>query len=190
MAPAVRAHPGTLAHKEDLWTVRGYLFLSEIRSPQHPTTPRIFESVVYAPAMKASSTSAVSPNRTAKRSRSSRPFRVIVASLAKLKARRRISLSLSTEFRIFGALVVFVGAVTLAGIALDIYLHPPGPSEVGTATVVFSGEGRFSGIVGTDSNNYTIKATSPATVKVPYSLEDYVIADVAPVENSDRYPSG
>jgi hypothetical protein len=74
--------------------------------------------------------------------------------------------------------VLFVGAITVGFIALDIYLHPPGAEEVGTATIHISGEGRFSGIVGADSTNYTIEAISPATVKVPYSLEDYVVADV------------
>jgi hypothetical protein len=87
-------------------------------------------------------------------------------------------LTSSAEFRIFTAAVLFVGAITVGFIALDIYLHPPGHEEVGTATIHISGEGRFSGIVGTDSTNYTIEATSPATVKVPYSLEDYVVADV------------
>jgi hypothetical protein len=83
----------------------------------------------------------------------------------------------SAEFRIFGALVVLVGVIVVGFIGLDIYLHPPGPEQVETATVAILGEGRFSGIVGTDTN-YTIEATAPATVNVAYSLEDYVIADV------------
>ena len=77
-----------------------------------------------------------------------------------------------------GALVLFVGVGVMGLLALDIYLHPAGPEQVGTATIFISGTSRFSGIVGTDTNHYTIEATAPATVKVPYSLEDYVVADI------------
>jgi hypothetical protein len=85
---------------------------------------------------------------------------------------------LTTEFKIFSALVLLVGAVAVGAVALDIYLHPPGPEQVGTATIAISGTGRFSGVVGTDRTNYTIEAEAPATLKVPYSLAEYVIADV------------
>jgi hypothetical protein len=92
----------------------------------------------------------------------------------------------SAEAKVFGALVVLVGAIVVAFIGLESYLHPPGPKQVGTATIAILGEGRFSGVVGTSGTHYTIEATSPATVKVPYSLADYVIADVAALGSLDR----
>jgi hypothetical protein len=86
--------------------------------------------------------------------------------------------AISSESKVFGALVLLVGAAVVGVVAYDIYLHPPGPEQVGVATIVISGEGRFNGEVGTVANLYTIEATSPATVKVPYSLADYVVADI------------
>jgi uncharacterized phage protein gp47/JayE len=97
-----------------------------------------------------------------------------VAAATKLRAR----VAISSESKVFGALVLLVGAVVVGVVAYDIYLHPPGPEQVGVATIVISGEGRFNGEVGTEANLYTIEATSPATVKVPYSLADYVVADI------------
>jgi hypothetical protein len=64
-----------------------------------------------------------------------------VAAATKLRAR----MAISSESKVFGALVLLVGAAVVGVVAYDIYLHPPGPEQVGVATIVISGEGRFRG---------------------------------------------
>lgn len=78
----------------------------------------------------------------------------------------------------FGALVLLVGTIVVVAVAYGIHVNAPGPTQVGTATITISGHARFSGVVGTDTENYTFEATAPATVKVPYSGADLVVANV------------
>ena len=82
------------------------------------------------------------------------------------------------------ALVLFIGALVVAVIAYDIYLHPVDPNPVGTATIEISGtEGiHFQGTVGTESDEYTLEGRTPVTFKTPYRRADYVTADISPAE--------
>jgi hypothetical protein len=84
----------------------------------------------------------------------------------------------TAEFRLFTALTFFVAISVVAIVAYDIYLHPPDPKPVGTATIEISGTGHFQGTVGTAENTYTIEGRAPVTVKVPYRRADYVVADI------------
>jgi hypothetical protein len=86
------------------------------------------------------------------------------------------------------ALMVFVGALVIAVVGYDIYLHPPDPSPVGTATIEISGtEGiRFRGTVGIESAEYTLEGETPVTFTTPYRRADYVTANISPVEESGQ----
>jgi hypothetical protein len=85
---------------------------------------------------------------------------------------------LSTEFKIFTAITIFIGMIVVAGVALDIYLHPPDPEPVGTAIIKVSGDSRFTGTVGTVRDQHGIKGTTPVALTVPYRKADYVMAEV------------
>ena len=73
---------------------------------------------------------------------------------------------------------MLIGAVVLGGVALDIYLHPPGPKQVGTATVQILGTARFRGEVGISGDTLTIEAKAPVSVEVPFARADYVVAQM------------
>jgi hypothetical protein len=85
---------------------------------------------------------------------------------------------LSTEFKIFTAITIFIGMIVVAGVALDIYLHPPDPEPVGTAIIKVSGDSRFTGTVGTVRDQHGIKGTTPVALTVPYRKADYVMAEI------------
>lgn len=95
---------------------------------------------------------------------------------------------MTTESRVFGALVLLVGVVVVAVVAYDIYLHPPDPNPVGTAIIEISGtEGvRFRGTVGTESDEYTLEGRTPVTFTTPYRRADYVTADISPAEEGGQ----
>jgi hypothetical protein len=84
----------------------------------------------------------------------------------------------TAEFKVFTALTLFVAISVVAIVAYDIYMHPPDPNPVGTATIKISGTAHFQGDVGTVANTYTIEGRAPVTVKVPYRRADYVVADI------------
>lgn len=92
---------------------------------------------------------------------------------------------LTAESKLFGLLVLLVGAIVMAGVAWDIYVHPPDPEPVGTAKIVVSGtEGiAFRGTVGTVRDEHEIEGRTPLTFSVPYRRADYVTASVEPVED-------
>jgi len=94
----------------------------------------------------------------------------------------------TTESRVFGALVLLVGVVVVAVVAYDIYLHPPDPNPVGTAIIEISGtEGiRFRGTVGTEREEYTLEGRTPVTFTTPYRRADYVTADISPAEEGGQ----
>jgi hypothetical protein len=88
---------------------------------------------------------------------------------------------LTTEAKLFAALTVFVGVIVVAAVGYDIYLHPAEPQPLEKPAVIeISGTGRFHGVVGTTrrGGTYTIEGGAPATVKVPYALADFVVANV------------
>lgn len=91
---------------------------------------------------------------------------------------------LTAESKMFGFLVLLVGAIVVAGVAWDIYLHPPDPDPVGTARIVVSGtEGiAFRGTVGTVRDEHEIEGRTPLKFSVPYRRADYVAASVESVE--------
>jgi hypothetical protein len=93
-------------------------------------------------------------------------------------------LGMSPEFKVFSGLVLLVGAIVVAGVAWDIYLHPPDPEPVGTAQIVVSGtEGvAFRGTVGTVRDEHTIEARTPLAFSVPYRRADYITTTISPVE--------
>jgi hypothetical protein len=94
----------------------------------------------------------------------------------------------STEFKALVVLVLFIGALVVAVIAYDIYLHPSDPNPVGTATIEISGTAgiHFQGTVGTQSDEYTLKGRTPVTFKTPYRRADYVTADISPTEEKGQ----
>jgi hypothetical protein len=77
---------------------------------------------------------------------------------------------LTAESKLFGSLVLLVGAIVVAGVAWDIYLHPPDPDPVGTARIVVSGteDIAFRGTVGTVRDEHEIEGRTPLTFSVPY----------------------
>lgn len=95
---------------------------------------------------------------------------------------------LTAEFKIFTLLVLLVGAVVVAGVAWDIYLHPPDPEPVGTAKIVVSGtEGvAFKGTVGTVRDEHAIEARTPLAFSVPYRRADYITTTISPVEEGAK----
>ena len=97
-------------------------------------------------------------------------------------------LGMSAESKLFGGLVLLVGAMVVAGVAWDIYLHPPDPEPVGTAKIVVSGtEGvAFKGTVGTVRDEHAIEARTPLTFSVPYRRADYITTTISPVEEGGQ----
>jgi hypothetical protein len=91
-------------------------------------------------------------------------------------------LGMSFEFKVFSGLVLLVGAIVVAGVAWDIYLHPPDPEPVGTAKIVVSGtEGvAFRGTVGTVRDEHAIEARTPLAFSVPYRRADYITMTISP----------
>jgi hypothetical protein len=85
---------------------------------------------------------------------------------------------MSAEFKVFTALVVLIGVVVIVAISLDIYLHPPDPRQVGTATVEISGTTRFRGEVGTAGDTLIIEGKAPVSVEVPFARADFVVAQM------------
>ena len=98
-------------------------------------------------------------------------------------------LGTTSEFKVLVALTVFIGALVVAVIAYDIYLHPFDPHPVGTAVIEISGtEGiHFRGTVGTSEagEEYTLEGSTPVTFKTPYRQADYVTADISPAEEEE-----
>jgi len=98
----------------------------------------------------------------------------------------RVLLGLSTETKVFSALVLLVGAIVIAVVAYDIYLHPPDPEPAGTARIEIRGtEGiDFRGTVGTasEANEHVIEGSTPVTFTTPYRSSDYVTADISPAK--------
>jgi hypothetical protein len=68
--------------------------------------------------------------------------------------------------------------VVVGTVGFDIYQHPPGENIVGTAKVTISGNGRFEADVGTIERQYPISGTAPATIGVPYTRSDDLVANV------------
>jgi hypothetical protein len=89
----------------------------------------------------------------------------------------------TSESRVFGALVLLVGAWVVAIVAYDIYLHPADPEPVGTAIIEISGtEGiDFRGTVGTVRDEHEIEGTTPLTFTTPYRRADYVAVNISPM---------
>jgi hypothetical protein len=85
---------------------------------------------------------------------------------------------LSTESKLFGALVLLVGVAVVAAVAWDLYVHPPDPDPVGTAIIKVSGGSRFTGTVGTVRDQHGIRGTTAVALTVPYRKADYVMAEV------------
>jgi hypothetical protein len=94
----------------------------------------------------------------------------------------------TSEFKVLIALTVFIGAVVVAVIAYDIYLHPSDPHPVGTAVIEVSGAEsiHFRGTVGTESEEYTLEGSTPVTFKTPYRRANCVTADISPEEEGGQ----
>ncbi len=89
----------------------------------------------------------------------------------------------TTETKLFTAITLIVGAVVVAAVAYDIYLHPPDPKPVATATIKVSGTSHIEGDVGTVSTTnahgtFAIEGRAPVTVEVPFGRADHVVADI------------
>jgi hypothetical protein len=97
-------------------------------------------------------------------------------------------LGMSAESKLFGGLVLLVGAMVVAGVAWDIYLHSPDPEPVGTAKIVVSGTGgvAFKGTVGTVRDEHAIEARTPLAFSVPYRRADYITTTISPVEEGGQ----
>jgi hypothetical protein len=97
-------------------------------------------------------------------------------------------LGMTAEFKLFGGLVLLVVAIVVAGVAWDIYLHPPDPEPVGTAKIVVSGtEGvAFKVTVGTVRDEHAIEARTPLAFSVPYRRADYITTTISPVEEGGQ----
>lgn len=85
---------------------------------------------------------------------------------------------MTTETKAFGALVIFIGAIVVAAVGYDMYLHPASPQVMDEALVKITGTSAFHGKVGTVENASEIDGKAPFTMTVPYRLSDYVTADI------------
>jgi hypothetical protein len=95
---------------------------------------------------------------------------------------------MTTETRLFSALVLLVLVIVVATVAYDIYLHPPGPNTIGMSIIEIEGtEGiRVKGTIGTVRELHAIEASTPVTFKTPYTRADYVAVDLSPVEEGGQ----
>jgi hypothetical protein len=87
---------------------------------------------------------------------------------------------------LFTGLTLLIGAVVVAVVAYDIYLHPPDPAPVGTATIEVSGTSgiHFKGTVGTLREEHPIEGATPLKFETEYRRADYVVANLAKEEPS------
>jgi len=62
----------------------------------------------------------------------------------------------TTEFKVLSAFALFIVIIVASVVGYDIYLHPPDPEVVGTATIKISGTSHFQGEVGTEAITHTL----------------------------------
>ena len=96
--------------------------------------------------------------------------------------------AMTSECKVFTALVVFVGIIVVGTVGYDIYRHPAGPNPVGTSIIEIEGTKgiRFKGTVGTVREQHAIEASTPVTFKTPYTRADYVVANISPVNQRSQ----
>lgn len=87
---------------------------------------------------------------------------------------------MSSEFKVFTGLVLFVGILVIGIVAYDIYLHPPDPDPAGTVTVNVSGTPGipFEGRIYIENDQHAIEAETPFTFRTGYRYADYIYADI------------
>ena len=91
---------------------------------------------------------------------------------------------MTTEFKVFTAIIVFFSLFVGTIIGYDIYTHPTDPAPAGTAAFKIAGTDgvRFQGDVGTLRESQHIEAATPVTLETPYRRADLVLANLSKVD--------